>query len=156
MAKEFLSVNYCLVTCTERPVNVNSSVVKKSVVSYRTTCPVDFDIVVGTINVTLLWTYRYVSFKIPHRITAIVISILELPLHSARSTATFSVFSSPSSASLPPSPSTHQFSKIPSPSPLPSSLLLPPPPSASSSQSALLVLSPPLASLPSLISTPPL
>ena len=123
MAKEFISVNYCLVTCTERPVNVNSSVVKKSVVSYRTACPVDFDIVVGTINVTLLWTYRYVSFKIPHRITPIVISILELPLHSARSPATFSVFSSPSSASLPPSPSTHQFSKIPSPSPLPSSLL---------------------------------
>ena len=40
MAKEFNSVNYCLVTCTEHPVNVISSVERKSVVSYRTTCPV--------------------------------------------------------------------------------------------------------------------
>ena len=41
MAKEFNSVNYCLVTCTEHPVNVISSVVRKSVLSYRTACPVD-------------------------------------------------------------------------------------------------------------------
>ena len=74
-AKEFNSVNYCLVTCTEHPVNVNSSVVKKSAVSYRTACPVDFDITVETINVTLLCTYRCVSFKIPHHITPPVISI---------------------------------------------------------------------------------
>ena len=40
MAKEFNSVNYCLVTCTEHPVNVISSVERKSVVSYRTACPV--------------------------------------------------------------------------------------------------------------------
>ena len=84
MAKEFNSVNYCLVTCTEHLVNVDSSVVKKSVVSYRTACPVDFDIIVQTINLTLLFTYHCVSFKIPHHITPSVISILELPLHSAR------------------------------------------------------------------------
>ena len=100
MAKEFNSVNYWLVTVnvTEHPVNVISSVVRKSVVSYRTvsyrTSPVDFDIVVQTINVSLLCTYRCVSFKIPHYITPPVISILELPLHSARSPATLSVCSS--------------------------------------------------------------
>ena len=95
MAKEFNSVNYCLVTCTKHPVNVNSSVVRKSAVSFRTACPVDFDIVVETIYVILLCTYRCVSFKIPHRITPTVISILELPLHSARLPATLSVSSSP-------------------------------------------------------------
>ena len=58
MAKEFNSVNYSLVTCTEHPMNVFSSIVKISFVSYRTTCPVDFDIVEKTINVTLLSTYH--------------------------------------------------------------------------------------------------
>ena len=62
MAKEFNSVNYCLVTCTEHSVNVISSTVRKSVVSYRIACSVDFDIVMETINVTLLSTYRCVSF----------------------------------------------------------------------------------------------
>ena len=42
IAKEFNSVNYCLVTCTEHLVNVISSVVRTSVVSYRTACPLDF------------------------------------------------------------------------------------------------------------------
>ena len=97
MAKEFNSVNYCLVTCTKHLVNVNSSIVKKSVVSCRTACPVDFDIVAKTVNITLLCTYCCVSFKIPHDITPTVIFILELPLHSARSPATLSVCSSPSS-----------------------------------------------------------
>ena len=60
MAKEFNSVNYCLVTCTEHPVNVISSVVRKFVVSDRTACPVDFDIVMETINLTLLSTYHCV------------------------------------------------------------------------------------------------
>ena len=91
MAKEFNPVNYCLVTCTKHPVNVNSSVVRKSAVSFRTACPVDFDIVVETVYVILLCTYRCVSFKIPYRITP----ILELPLHSARLPATLSVSSSP-------------------------------------------------------------
>ena len=44
MVKEFYSVNYCLVTCTEDPVNVISSIVRKSVFSYRTAWSVDFDI----------------------------------------------------------------------------------------------------------------
>ena len=81
MAKEFNSVNYCLVTCTEHPVNVISSVVRKFVVSDRTECPVDFDIVMETINVTLLSTYYCVSFRIPHRISPTAISVSELPLH---------------------------------------------------------------------------
>ena len=110
MAKEFNSVNYCLVTCTEHPVNVISSVVRKSIVSYRTACPVDFDIVVKTMSPFCPLTV--VSFKIPHRISCAVISISEFPLHLARPPATLSVCSSPSSASSPPSPSTHQFSKI--------------------------------------------
>ena len=58
--------------------------------------------------------YHCVSFKIPYRITPTAISILELPLHSGKPPATLSVCSSPSSASSPLSPSTHQFSKIPS------------------------------------------
>ena len=91
MAKEVSSVNYCLVTCTEHPVNVISSVVRKSVVSYRTACPVDFNIVVKIINVTLLSTYRCISFKNPHRISPTIISISELPLHLARPPATLSV-----------------------------------------------------------------
>ena len=95
MAKEFNSVNFCLVTCTKHPVNVISSVVRKSVVSYRTACPVDFDIVVEIINVTLLSTYHCVFFKISHRISPTVISIWELPLHLARPPATLSVCSSP-------------------------------------------------------------
>ena len=111
MAKEFNSVNYCLVTCIEHPLNVISPVVRKSVVSYKTAYPDDFDIV-KTINVTLLSTCRCVSFKIPHCISPTVISILELPLHLVRPLATLSVCSSPSSALSPPSPSTHQFSKI--------------------------------------------
>ena len=53
MTKEFNSATYCFVTCTEHPVNVNLSVVRKSVISYRKARPVDFDIVVQTINVTL-------------------------------------------------------------------------------------------------------
>ena len=135
MAKEVNSVNYCLVTCTEYPVNVISSDVRKSVVSYRTACPVDFYIVVKIINVTLLSTYRCISFKNSHRISPTIISISELPLHLARPPATLSICSSTSSASSPPSPLTQQFSKIPSS--FPSSLLLPPPSSTSSSQSAL-------------------
>ena len=91
MAKEFNFANYCLVTCTEHPVNVISSVVRKSIVSYRTECPVDFDIAVKTINVTLLSTYRCVSFKISHRISPTVISISELPLHLATPPAALSV-----------------------------------------------------------------
>ena len=75
MSKEFNSVNYCLVTCTEHTVDVTSSVMKNSVVSYRTACPVDFDIVVRTINVTFLCTCSCVSFKTPHRIIPTVISI---------------------------------------------------------------------------------
>ena len=130
MAKELNSVNYCLVTCTEHAVNVISTVV-----CYKTACPVNFDIVVETINVTLLSTYRFVSLKVPHCISPTVISISKLPLHLARPPATLSVWSSPSSASSPPSPSTYHFSKIPFSSPL--SLLLPTPPSPSSSQSAL-------------------
>ena len=127
MTKEFNSVSYCLVTCTEHPVNIISSVVRESVVSYRTACPVDFNIVVKTIKVTLSSTYHCVSFKIPHHISPTVISVSELPLHFARPPATLSVCSS--SASSPLSPSTHQFSEIPSSfSP---SLLLPPPLSAS-------------------------
>ena len=130
MAKKLNSVNYCFVACTEHPVNVISAVV-----CYKTACPVDFDIVVETINVTLLSSYRFFSFKIPHCISPTVISISKLPLHLARPPATLSVCSSPSSASSPPSPSTYHFSKIPSSSPL--FFLFPPPPSASSSQSAL-------------------
>ena len=81
MAKEFNSVNYCLVMCTEHPVNVVSSVVSNSVVSYRTACPVDFDMVVQTIIVTINITLLCcVSFRIPHRITPTVIPILELSL----------------------------------------------------------------------------
>ena len=95
MAKEFNSVSYCLVTCTEHPMNCISSVVRKPVVCYRAACPVDFDIVVITVNVTLLCNYRCVSFKIPHRIYPTLISILELPSHSARLSATLSVCSSP-------------------------------------------------------------
>ena len=95
MAKEFDSVNYYLVTCTEHPVNVISSVVRKSLVSYRIAYPVDFDIVAETINVTLLFIYRCVSSKILHRIIPTVISILDLPSYSARSSATLSVYSSP-------------------------------------------------------------
>ena len=102
-----------LVTCTEHPVNVTSSAVRKSVVSYKTVCPVDFDIVVQTVNVTLLSTHRCVSFKIPHCITPTLISILEVPLHSVRSPATLSVCSSQSSASSLLFPSTHHFPKIP-------------------------------------------
>ena len=113
---------------------------------------VDIDIVAQAVNATLSCIYRCVSFKIPHCITPTHISTLELPSHSARSLATLSVCLSPSSASSPPFPSTHYFPKISFPSILPSSLLLAPPPFASSSQSALLKLSPPLASLPSLIS----
>ena len=41
MAKEFNPVSYCLITCTEYPLNVNSSIVSKSVVSYRTAYPAD-------------------------------------------------------------------------------------------------------------------
>ena len=84
IAINFTSGNYCSVTCAEHPVNVISSTVRKSVLSYRTACPIDFGIVVQTANVTLLCTYRYVSFKINHHITPTLISILELPLHSAR------------------------------------------------------------------------
>ena len=84
IAINFTSDNYCSVTCAEHPVNVISSTVRKSVLSYRTACPVDFGIVVQIANVTLLCTYRYVSFKINHHITPTLISILELPLHSAR------------------------------------------------------------------------
>ena len=56
VAKEINYVNYCLVSCNEHPVNINSSVVGKSVVSYRTACPVDFDIVVEIKSLTLLCT----------------------------------------------------------------------------------------------------
>ena len=115
---------------------------------------VDIDIVAQTGNATLSCIYRCVSFKISHCITPTHISILELPSHSARSLATLSICLSPSSASSPLFPSTHYFPKISFPSTLPSSLLLAPPSFASSSQSALLKLSPPLASLPSLISIP--
>ena len=69
MAKEFNSVNYCLVTCTEHPMDVISSVVRKSVVSYRNACPVHFDIVIRTKNVSLLSTYQCVFFKISHHIS---------------------------------------------------------------------------------------
>ena len=55
--------------------NVISFVVRKSVVSYRTACPVDFDIVMQTINVTILCACRPFSFKIPHRITPTMIII---------------------------------------------------------------------------------
>ena len=44
--KEFNSVNPCLITCTEHPVNFISSVLRKSIVSYRTACPDDFDVAV--------------------------------------------------------------------------------------------------------------
>ena len=81
IAKNFNPDNYCSVACTERSVNVISSAVRKSVVSCRTACPVDFDIAVQTVNVTLLRTYHCVSFKIRHRITPTLISIPQLPLH---------------------------------------------------------------------------
>ena len=93
MAKEFNSVNFCVVTCTKHPVNVISSVVRKSVVSYRTACPVDFDIVVETVNGTFLFTYRCLSFKISFHISPFVISISELLLHLARPHAALSVCS---------------------------------------------------------------
>ena len=94
MTKEFNSVSYCLVTCTQHPVNIISSVVRESVVSYRTACPVYFNIVVKTIKVTLSSTYHCVSFKIPHHISPTVISVSELPLHFARPPATLSICSS--------------------------------------------------------------
>ena len=55
--------------------NVISSAVRKSVVSYRNACPVDFDIVMQTINVTILCACHPFSFKIPHRITPTMIII---------------------------------------------------------------------------------
>ena len=91
MAKEFNSVSHCLLTFTEHPVNVISSVVTMPALSYRTACPVDFDIIVTVINVTLLSTYHCVSFKIPHRISPTVISVSELSLHLARPPATLSL-----------------------------------------------------------------
>ena len=100
MAKEFNSVKHCLVTCTEHPVNVISSVVRMPVLSYRTACPVHFDIVVTVINVTLLFTYHRVSFKIPPRISPTVISVSELSLHLARPPATLSVCSPLSASSI--------------------------------------------------------
>ena len=72
--------NYCLVTCTEHPVNIISSTVRTSIVSYRTACPVGFD--VQTVNVTLLCTYccflQNTSSHYSH------FHFLELPLHSGR------------------------------------------------------------------------
>ena len=93
IAKKVNSVNYCLLTCTEHSVNVIASVVRKSVVSYRTACPVDFDIVVETVNGTFLFTYRCLSFKISFHISPFVISISELLLHLARPHAALSVCS---------------------------------------------------------------
>ena len=89
-AKNFDSVNHCSVTCTEHTVNVISSAV-----CYRTACPVDLDIVMQTVNVTLSCIYCCVSFEIRDRITPFLIAILELPLHSAKSPATLTVYSSP-------------------------------------------------------------
>ena len=99
IAKNFNSVNYCCVTCTEHPVNFISSAVRNSTVSYANAYPNDFDIIVQTVNVTLLHTYRCVSFNIQHRITLTLISIFEIPLHLTRSPAALSICSSLSSAS---------------------------------------------------------
>ena len=80
MDKNFNSVNYCLVTCTEHPVKVISSVVRKSVVSDRSACLVDFDTVVQTVNVPILCTYRSVSFTICHLLTPMLIYIFKLTI----------------------------------------------------------------------------
>ena len=122
-AKNFDSVNYCSITCTEHPLSVISSAVRISVVSYRTACPIDFDIYVKAVNITLLCTFCCVSFIICHRIIPTLISILEPPLHSARPPATLLVCLSPSLA-----PSQPLVSKTPFPSAPLSSLLLPLPP----------------------------
>ena len=58
IAKDFKSLSYSSVTCTEHPINNISSTVRKSVVSHRTACPANFDIVVQTVRVTLLCTYH--------------------------------------------------------------------------------------------------
>ena len=65
MFKEFNSVDYCLDTCTEHPVNVNSFVVRKSIVSYKTACLADFDIAVETINVTVVFPSKYLIALLP-------------------------------------------------------------------------------------------
>ena len=49
-ANSFVFVNYCSVNCTELPVKVISSTVRKSLVSCRTACPAEFDNVVQTVN----------------------------------------------------------------------------------------------------------
>ena len=59
------------VSSTSKPISTKTvskpvRIVRKSVVSCRTASPVDFDIVMETINVTLLCTYRCVFFKIPY------------------------------------------------------------------------------------------
>ena len=83
IAKNFNSVNYCSVTCTKNSVSAIASAV-----SYRAACPVDFAIVVQTVNVTLSCTDCCVSIEIRHRIAPTFIFILELSLHSAISPAT--------------------------------------------------------------------
>ena len=123
MAKEFNSVNYCLVTYTEHPMNVISFIVRKSVVSYRTACPVDFDAFVETINATLLSTYCCASFKILHHITC--------HFHFGTSTA-FSKATCNTLSLLLTIISLITTFPINASSSSPLSLLLPPPPSASS------------------------
>ena len=116
-------VNYCLVTYTEHPMNVISFIVRKSVVSYRTACPVDFDAFVETINVALLSTSCCVSFKIPHHITC--------HFHFGTSTA-FSKATCNTLSLLITIISLITTFPINAPSSSPLSLLLPPSPSASS------------------------
>lgn len=61
-AKTFNSGSYCSTVCTERSVNNISFAVRKSVVSCRIACPVEFDIVVQTVNINLTTVslYKYV------------------------------------------------------------------------------------------------
>ena len=76
IAKKINSEKYCSVTCIERSVNVVSSVVRKSIVSYRTACSVDLNIVMQTVNVTHLRIYLSAFLKKHLYITYTLISLL--------------------------------------------------------------------------------
>ena len=145
IAKDFNFVSYCSATCTEHPVNVISSSVKKFVVSYKTSCPVNFDIAVQTVDVTHLCTYHCVCLS--KYVTALL--PLSCPFCNFdsihQSYLQHSQFAHHHNHPHQPLVSRTTFSRI---------LLLLPPPSASSSQTDLFIPSPPLASLPILVSTP--
>ena len=87
IGKNLNSVNYCSVTCTELPENVTSSAVRKSVVSCRAACPVEFETKRHSFvhlpscllqNTSLRYSHSHFDFGNSIRFSKVTCNILDL------------------------------------------------------------------------------